>query len=147
MSDLISRKAVVEAFNNYFDDNYFLDDRTEIMKQVVNIVENVPTAFDKEKVIKKLQENAEDAREYWQKYSCDDMHGLFRGYKNAIDIVEKGGIDEKNKCICCGEIIPEGQQVCKSCIEDSRKSKEPEWKKKLLAAFLRRRQQDEQRRL
>ncbi len=42
----------------------------------------------------------------------------------------------ENRCVSCGEIIPEGQQVCKACIEKSSR-KEPEWKKRLLGIFLR----------
>ena len=26
-----------------------------------------------------------------------------------------------NKCVCCGEIIPEGVQVCPNCIDKSEK--------------------------
>ena len=29
----------------------------------------------------------------------------------------------EDRCICCGEIIPEGQQVCKMCQEGSRMPK------------------------
>ena len=28
-----------------------------------------------------------------------------------------------NSCVCCGEYVPEGSQVCKYCLDDARKDK------------------------
>ena len=30
-------------------------------------------------------------------------------------------IDDANRCVCCGEIIPEGRQVCPNCENEVRK--------------------------
>ena len=39
--------------------------------------------------------------------------------------------DNANKCVHCGEVIPEGQLSCKVCEE-----KEPGWKRAFLNTFL-----------
>ncbi len=45
-------------------------------------------------------------------------------------------------------IIPEGQQVCKECMEGKKPEYRPEWKECMMHAFLRnRRKQNEQRRI
>ena len=31
----------------------------------------------------------------------------------------------ENTCVCCGEIIPEGQQVCPNCKKGKRKDELP----------------------
>ena len=45
----------------------------------------------------------------------------------------------EDRCICCGEIIPEGQQVCKECMQEKKPEYIPEWKKRMKNLFLRRR--------
>lgn len=88
--DLISRKALLNALENAKDKVYEGKTILEVMQEIIG---EQKTAFDKEQVIEELQKNAEEARAYWQKYDCEDIHGLFRGYKNAIEIVKKGGIE------------------------------------------------------
>ena len=51
------------------------------------------TAFDKKKVIKELKTKAEDSRKYWSEFDDEDAFGEMNAYKNAIEIVEKGGIE------------------------------------------------------
>lgn len=34
----------------------------------------------------------------------------------------------ENRCICCGEVIPEGRQVCPTCENDPRRTIENERK-------------------
>ena len=69
------------------------------VEDVQRITSDQPTAFDKEKVIKELREelNLSDA----EKERCarenplqfDSAKGYANGIANAIDIVEKGGIE------------------------------------------------------
>lgn len=83
--DLISRKAVIEAVDRHTREDGTLDDDISV------ILEEVKTAFDKEKVIEELM-----------KYSDDPciLHecGVRSEYcsvcmaKKAIEIVEKGGL-------------------------------------------------------
>ena len=79
--DLISRKAAIEAVDRHTRDDGTLDDDISV------ILEEVETAFDKEKVIEELKGEIE---------LCV-THPLYPGRyikKNrAIEIVEKGGIE------------------------------------------------------
>ena len=88
--DLISRKAVIEAVDRHTKEDGTLDDDISV------ILEEVETAFDKEKVIEKLKDQYNYSRkvsnkndnvyfEYWD--------GRTDSYKDAIEIVEKGGIE------------------------------------------------------
>ena len=82
--DLISRKAVIKAVDKHKRDDGTLDDDISI------ILEEVETAFDKEKVIEEL--NSERNLMYRE-------DGTLMGARTqisidrAVDIVEKGGIE------------------------------------------------------
>lgn len=92
--DLISRKALIGTERLLMTDVIKNNPAAKfVLEQVLFDIEHADTAFDKEKVVKELQKCAEEARKYWQKHDCEDMHGLFRGYKNAVDIVENGGLN------------------------------------------------------
>ena len=103
--DLISRKALLKQFivsdsgrriPEYDIDNFPI---TLSIKDVKDIIRKAPTVFDKEKVIKELREelNLSDA----EKERCarenplqfDSAKGYANGIANAIEIVEKGGIE------------------------------------------------------
>ena len=92
--DLISRKAVIEAADRHTRDDGTLDDDISV------ILEEVETAFDKEKVIEELKS--------WEKASHDagiqstyaeldnKASGYYqesRAYHRAIEIVEKGWVE------------------------------------------------------
>ena len=88
--DLISRKAVIKAVDRHTREDETLDDDISV------ILEEVKTVFDKEKVIEKLKDQYNYSHkvrskndniyfEYWD--------GRTDSYKDAIDIVEKGGIE------------------------------------------------------
>lgn len=78
--DLISRKAVIESVDRHTRDDGTLDDDISV------ILEELETAFDKEKVIEELQEAGQ---------SCNDANDNcgVEAIEYAIDIVEKGGIE------------------------------------------------------
>lgn len=103
--DLISRKALLKQFivsdsgrriPEYDIDNFPI---TLSIKDVKDIIRKAPTVFDKEKVIKELREelNLSDA----EKERCarenplqfDSAKGYANGIANALEIVEKGGIE------------------------------------------------------
>ena len=71
--DLISRKAVIESVDRHTRDDGTLDDDISV------ILEEVKTAFDKEKVIEELKTEG---------CIIDDEAG-----NRAVEIVEKGGIE------------------------------------------------------
>ena len=93
MSDnLISRKAAIEAVDRHTRDDGTLDDDISV------ILEEVETAFDKEKVIEELKEMATHSASC--KNQCEfgsteyfDYMGAEVTYKTTIEIVEKGGIE------------------------------------------------------
>ena len=87
--DLISRKAVIESVDRHTRDDGTLDDDISV------ILEEVETAFDKEKVIEELKSAIGDIH-----YTED---GSFNGKciedfefiqaKTALELVEKGGVE------------------------------------------------------
>lgn len=92
--DLISRKAVIKAVDRHTRDDGTLDDDISI------ILEEVKTAFDKEKIIEELKS--------WEKASHDagiqstyaeldnkasEYYHESLAYHRTIEIVEKGGIE------------------------------------------------------
>ena len=86
MDDLISRKALTEGRVD--------NDPVRIAAMCA------PTAFDKEKVIEDLNDWMKDAEKLAAKYdevgdtdNMDLQDMAARCYKNAIEIVEKGGIE------------------------------------------------------
>ena len=81
--DLISRKAFIEYMNKNFE-------RTPQVVTFIGIIAEQPVAFDKEKVIEKLQRHSHNY------YPSIDHYCLSRkavDLKDAIEIVEKGGIE------------------------------------------------------
>ena len=73
-NDLISRKAVIEAVDRHTRDDGTLDDDISV------ILEEVETAFDKEKVIEELEDYL------FEKYCVE-------GDEKIAEIIEKGGIE------------------------------------------------------
>ena len=94
--DLISRKALLEEIDLNFIIPILKINMREEHKAVLKILEiimNMPTAFDKERVIEELKNKAEDSRKYWSEFDDEDAFGEMNAYTRAIEIVEKGGIE------------------------------------------------------
>lgn len=84
MSDLISRKAVIEAADRHTRDDGTLDDDISV------ILKEVETAFDKGMVIKELEYDKEMSK----KHSTGlREQGHIEAFDEAISIVKKGGIN------------------------------------------------------
>ena len=71
-----------------------------IAEMIVETINKMSTAFDKEKLIEDLNDWMKDAEKWAAKYdevgdtdNMDLQDMAARCYKNAIDIVEKGGIE------------------------------------------------------
>ena len=81
-NDLISRKELIEKLEEWCGDQRYL-----IPEDVRKIIQNLPTAFDKEKVIEELRSEIE---------LCV-THPLYPGRyirkDRAVGTVEKGGIE------------------------------------------------------
>ena len=90
---LISRKAVIKAVDRHTREDGTLDDDISI------ILEEVKTAFDKEKVTQELKSNMESAQLVQSLVGTDLVqcggfsYGYYNGVKDAVKIVEKGGIE------------------------------------------------------
>ena len=94
--DLISRKEVVKAVDRHTRDDGTLDDDISV------ILEEIKTAFDKEKVIKELKtrrdwhdinEQPKNPRDTWEVCDIRERKGKWLAYNETIEIVEKGGIE------------------------------------------------------
>ena len=86
--DLISRKALIEKLEKWCGEQRYL-----IAEEVWTIIENAPTAFDKEKVIEELKTRTNGSFFFSDWCESEELFGRAMGYKNAIKIVEKGGIE------------------------------------------------------
>ena len=94
MSDLISRKEALELIDISFIIPILkmnLRPEHEAVLKIREIIMNMPTAFDKEKVIKEL--------EYDKEMSAKHSTGLreqghIEAFDEAISIVKKGGIND-----------------------------------------------------
>lgn len=86
--DLISRKALKQAIDHDFYDHYtkYHDtDQRALIDMVMDDIDEMPVAFDKEKVIEELKEAGQECNE------CNDTCGE-EAIEYAVEIVEKGGI-------------------------------------------------------
>ena len=97
MSDLISRKSVLDKLKD-FSDMYTLNEEAKVvLETIVRIVTEQPTTYDIEKVISELVEmRNEDSQgckrvQGWKCHSYSDC-GLCI-MDRAINIVKAGGID------------------------------------------------------
>lgn len=96
MSDLISRSDLKKEIESIYLNVSGVRSGKGILakcmdsykKAVLEIINNQPIAFDKEKVVADLEE-------YKIKRSDDSVYGIgvLNGYAEAIDIVRKGGIE------------------------------------------------------
>ena len=87
--DLISRKALMVEIANIFSIPILkMNLRPEHMTiiKIEEIIKNMPTAFDKEKVIEQIKNERDEAKEYKQE-SAMIAHEI------DIEIVGKGGLD------------------------------------------------------
>ena len=115
MSDLISRSELLKAFNNKnvqitFDlpveevlgEDVDLDDFAMLVqdaiqaykKMVIDTIRNQPTAYDIDKVVEELRENAS---RYTKKYTTPYGNNGYKDTKaisihKAIEIVKQGGV-------------------------------------------------------
>lgn len=83
--DLINRKALLDRLRG----NVLVDVTEELEK----VIEDQPTAFDKEKVIEKLKRLEKDTFDYYNHYNDEMAFGESAAFRSAIEIVEKGGIE------------------------------------------------------
>ena len=93
--DLISRKALYERVEKSMYENPHSDSKVRQMHNhehahFLCMIMQEPTAFDKEKVIEELQKNSHNYYPSIDHY-CTSQKAV--RLKDAVDIVEKGGIE------------------------------------------------------
>lgn len=99
--DLISRKALIEeiqSFRCYITGlrngkGVLAHAADEYRKSILQIIDEQPTVFDKEKVIKKLKHLENDTFNYYNRYDDEVAFGESSAFRSAIEIIEKGGIE------------------------------------------------------
>ena len=91
--DLISRKAAYKAFSDYLNRNFIgeIYSQTELsIGEIASVIKSIPTAFDKEMVIKELEYDKEMSK----KHSTGlREQGHVEAFDEAISVVKKGGIN------------------------------------------------------
>lgn len=66
---------------------------SDIAVSVCMEIEETPTAFDKEKVLEELKKHADIAFETDDAYGSEVAFGEWSAYKQAEEIVKKGGVE------------------------------------------------------
>ena len=98
MDDLISRKEVIKAVDRHTRDDGTLDDDISV------ILEEIKTAFDKEKVIEELKarrdwhdinEQPKNPRNIQEICEIRERKGKWIAYNGAIEVVRKAGLNER----------------------------------------------------
>ena len=98
MSDLISRSEVIDILYKVFDEYRIATDKTSTLggfgSEVFKRVREMPTVYDIDKVVEKLEENAS---RYTKKYNTPYGNNGYRDVKaisihKAIEIVKYGGV-------------------------------------------------------
>ena len=87
IDDLISRKAVIEAVDRHTREDGTLDDDISV------ILEEVKTAFDKEKVIEEIK-LITAGYVLNCNYTSEYVQGFIDMSKKIIETIEKGGVNE-----------------------------------------------------
>lgn len=90
--DLISRKAVLDILTEERIRNSILASPA-FGEMLAQRIKNIPTAFDKEKVIEELISEASRWHENGVKFKDENEKGVAAGFRLATHIVEKGGIE------------------------------------------------------
>ena len=105
--DLISRRTIkffIETIRDCWAISPYVSANdmklySKVFNVVLNEISNCPTAFDREKVIEELKK-AMSSAQLAQSLAGTDLvqcggfsYGYYNGIKDAIEIVEKGGIE------------------------------------------------------
>lgn len=95
--DLISRKAVLNILTEARVKDSILCSPA-FVEMLTQRIKKIPTAFDKEKVTQELKSNMESAQLAQLLVGTDLVqcggfsYGYYNGVKDAVKIIEKGGI-------------------------------------------------------
>lgn len=56
------------------------------------ILDDIPTAYDVDKVVGQLEQKAEESRKYWSKHDDECAFGEMNAYRNSVKIIKSGGV-------------------------------------------------------
>ena len=106
MSDLISRSETMKKLREYAEQKHYngeVELANGILKAIcfIEYEENIPTAYDVEKVVAELEEMIKPKKFYFCKYAKGGCKHLDNDAKDclecivelSIDIVRKGGVE------------------------------------------------------
>lgn len=65
-----------------------------LAEKAITLVAHEPTAFDKRKVVEKLENLKNNEKKYWEEMDDEDAFGAMCAYAKAIIVVNKGGLNE-----------------------------------------------------
>ena len=104
--DLISRKTACDAFSDYINRHFVgeISSQTELnIGEIASVIKSIPVAFDKKNVIAELKATMGSAQLAQSLVGTNLVqcggfsYGYYNGVKDAIEIVEKGGLNERNQ--------------------------------------------------
>lgn len=93
---LIDADRLKAAIRTDFSEHFTLyhgTDQTALFDMVMDDIDEMPTAFDKEKVIEELRSEAQRWHESGVEFKDENEKGVSAGFRLATHIVEKGGIE------------------------------------------------------
>lgn len=90
MDKLISANSIMQKLISILNENGDM----YLAGRIIGVIDSEPVAFDKEKVIEELKQEAEDSRKIWHRFDDEHAIGEVSAYIRAIEIVDKGGIEQ-----------------------------------------------------
>lgn len=91
LSDLISRKKLIESIKKFDFGTFFNDTEKEyIERTIIYIINLQQTAYSVDEVIEKLKSDAERWEDSGKEYKDRCEIAVGRGLRNAIEIVKAG---------------------------------------------------------
>ena len=89
-----TKREITKYLEECIDNNKIEIDVTELQIRIFGIINNQPTAYDPEAVVAELERNANEKFELYTLSSGMNFRasGMSDAFKEAIDIVRKGGV-------------------------------------------------------
>ena len=95
MSDLISRKKLIESIKKFDFGSFFSATEKEYIEStMISLVNLQQTSYDVDDVIEKLKSDAERWEDSGKEYKDRCEIAVGRGLRNAIEIVKHGGVSD-----------------------------------------------------
>ena len=100
MDDLISKSALIDVLKVHFDSHFREDGEllysdhictSDDVVDLINLVENQPTAYDIDKVVEELYEERTEIL-LSNDYECEIINYCINNFDDANEIVKQGGI-------------------------------------------------------